>query len=173
MSNKEVVSLENVVKSDSSVEQRVLPKSRASIKQRLFEHSIGLEKLYDVLCLRWRLVEESHTLINLVNNHEFISLTQSHESLGSKLQYHLQYHATNRLFLTPLISGTVFLLSVQFWREIRFGEVYQDDTESRAVRTSPHWAIRLCRVEFWVSFSLLLLVSLSRIVQVRTIGLIW
>ena len=48
MSNKEVVSLKGVVKSDSSVEQRVYfvrelqRRSRASIKGRLFEGSIGL-----------------------------------------------------------------------------------------------------------------------------------
>ena len=48
MDNKEVVSLEGVVKSDSSVEQRVYfvrglqRKSRASIKGRLFEVSIAL-----------------------------------------------------------------------------------------------------------------------------------
>ena len=48
MSKKEVVSLEGVVKSDSSVEQRVYflrglqRRSRASSKGRLFEGSIGL-----------------------------------------------------------------------------------------------------------------------------------
>ena len=48
MLNKEVVSLEGVVKSDSSVEQRVYfvqglqRGSRASIKGRLFEGSKGL-----------------------------------------------------------------------------------------------------------------------------------
>ena len=50
MSNKEVVSLEDVVNSDSSVEQRVYfvrglqKRSRASIKGRLFEGSIGLRE---------------------------------------------------------------------------------------------------------------------------------
>ena len=48
MSNKEVMSLDGVVKSDSSVEQRVYfvqglqRRSRASIKGRLFEGSTGL-----------------------------------------------------------------------------------------------------------------------------------
>ena len=48
MSNKEVVSLVGVVKSDSSVEQRVYfvrglqKRSRASIRERLFEGSISL-----------------------------------------------------------------------------------------------------------------------------------
>ena len=48
MSNIEVVSLEGIVKSDSSVEQRVYfvrglqRRSRASIKGRLFKGSIGL-----------------------------------------------------------------------------------------------------------------------------------
>ena len=69
MSNKEVVNLESVVKSDSSVEQRVyfvreLQRSRASIKGRLFEGSIGLRRSYSVLCSRedcWEGV--SHWLI--------------------------------------------------------------------------------------------------------------
>ena len=48
MSNKEVASLESVVKSDSSVEQRVyfvygLQRSRVSIKGRLFKGSINLK----------------------------------------------------------------------------------------------------------------------------------
>ena len=49
MSNKEIVNLEDVVKSDSSVEQRVYfvrelqRKSRALIKGKLFEGSIGLK----------------------------------------------------------------------------------------------------------------------------------
>ena len=47
MSNKEIVSLEDVVKSDSSIEKRVYfvrwrERSRASIKGRLFKGSIGL-----------------------------------------------------------------------------------------------------------------------------------
>ena len=48
MSNKEVVSFKDVVKSHSNVEQRVYfvrelqRRSRASIKGRLFEGSIGL-----------------------------------------------------------------------------------------------------------------------------------
>ena len=47
MSNKEIVSLKGVVKSDLSVEQRVyfvrgLQRSRTSIKRRQFEGSIGL-----------------------------------------------------------------------------------------------------------------------------------
>ena len=48
MSNKEVVSLEGVVKSDSSIEQMVYfvrglqRKSQASIKGRMFEGSIDL-----------------------------------------------------------------------------------------------------------------------------------
>ena len=48
MSNKEVLSLKGVVKSDSSVEQRVYivrglqKRSRALIKGRLFESFIGL-----------------------------------------------------------------------------------------------------------------------------------
>ena len=50
MSNKRIVSLESIVKSDSSVEQIVyfVPglhrTSRVSIKERLFEGSIGLRK---------------------------------------------------------------------------------------------------------------------------------
>ena len=48
MSNKEVVNLEGVVKSDSSVEQKVYfvrklqRRSQASINERLFEGSITL-----------------------------------------------------------------------------------------------------------------------------------
>ena len=50
MSNKEVVSLKDVVKSDSSVEQRVYfvrelqRRNRASIKGRLFEANLGNDR---------------------------------------------------------------------------------------------------------------------------------
>ena len=67
MSNKVVVSLESVVTSESSVEQRVYyvrglqRRSRALIKGRLFEGSIGLRGLYDVLSSRGGLLgKDSH-----------------------------------------------------------------------------------------------------------------
>jgi len=73
MSNKEVVSLKDVVKSDSSVEQRVYfvqglqRRSRASIKGRLFEGSI-------VYFVQGRgLLGGSPTLANLGNDEEFTS----------------------------------------------------------------------------------------------------
>ena len=74
MSNKEVMSLEGVVKNDSSVEQRVYfvrgleRRSRASIKRRLFEDSISLKGGYIVYFVRG-----SPTLTNLEDDHEFIS----------------------------------------------------------------------------------------------------
>ena len=83
MLNKEVVSLEGVVKSDSSVEQRVYFvrglewRSRALIKGRLFEGSIGLgggSIVYFVWgedC--WGLLGGRPTLTNLGNDDGFIS----------------------------------------------------------------------------------------------------
>ena len=81
MLNKEVVSLKGVDKSDSSAEQRVYfvrglqRKSRASIKGRLFEGSIGLRGGSIVYFVRregcWPLLGGSPTLANLGNDHEF------------------------------------------------------------------------------------------------------
>ena len=83
MSNKEVVSLEGVVKSDSCIEQRVYfvrglqRKSRASIKGRLFQGSIGLGRGSIVYFVRgedgWKLLGVSPTLANLGNDDGFIS----------------------------------------------------------------------------------------------------
>ena len=69
MSNKEVVSLKGVVKSDSSVEQRVYfvrgfqRRSRVSIKRRLFEGFI-VRGGSGVLCLRTEVFGEDPTLAN-------------------------------------------------------------------------------------------------------------
>ena len=93
MSNKEVVSLEGVVKSDSSVEQRVYfirelqRRSRASIKERLFEGSIGLRGGSIVYFVRrgglLRIVgRESPTYANLGNDQEFTS--KEYISLGTR-----------------------------------------------------------------------------------------
>ena len=67
MSNKEVVSLEGVVKSDLSVEQRVYfvqgfqKRSQASIKAVRGLHRRSQGKLYGVLCSRGGLLgKESH-----------------------------------------------------------------------------------------------------------------
>ena len=78
MSNKKVGTFESVVKSDSSVEQRVyLERSRASIKGRLFDDSIGFRRgstgstVYFVM--RGGLLRGGPTLANLGNDHGFIS----------------------------------------------------------------------------------------------------
>ena len=83
MSNKEVVSLEGVVKSDSSVEQKVYfvrgfqRRSWVSIKGRLFVGSIGFRGGSIVYFVRgencWGLLRGNPTLANLGNDHGFIS----------------------------------------------------------------------------------------------------
>ena len=45
------------------------------------------------------------------------------------------------------------LNSVQFRREVWSGEIREDNTESRALCSSPHWTLCLCRMEFRVTFS--------------------
>lgn len=56
-----------------------------------------------------------------------------------------------------------YLVAVQFWGKIWFGEVYKDSAEGGTVRPPPHWALRLWRVEFWV-----LLARLFVIISLRT-----
>ena len=73
MSNKEVLSLEGVVKSDSNVEQRVYSTPKPRFRGGCSRLHRPRGRLYSVLCSRGGLLGESPTLANLENDHGFIS----------------------------------------------------------------------------------------------------
>ena len=93
MSNKEVGSLKGVVKSDSSVEQKVYfvqglqRKSQASIKGRLFEGSIGRRESLWCTLFEGRIVEDywegiPHWLIKgmIMGNGQYHTIVEGRDS---------------------------------------------------------------------------------------------
>ena len=110
MSNKEVVSLEGVVKKVTQVSNKWCTllfegskeRSRASIKGRLFEGSIGLKGGSMVYFIEGRIVGRSPTLTNLEDNHgfiEYISIHMKHfgETQSKAMRAYAQsgqYHST-------------------------------------------------------------------------------
>lgn len=55
-----------------------------------------------------------------------------------------------KIYLFFFVLLIWFCFSVLFWGEIRSCTVHKDGTKSRALPSSAHWTICLCRMEFWV-----------------------
>ena len=83
--------------------------------------------------------------VDVIETYVFWNL---HEPSPGKVSSVPNFYIMFCLFVCLTISSSS---SVWFWWEKWFGEIREDSTQSWFICSSSHWALCLCRVEFWVS----------------------